>query len=69
MTSVEDTNPGDRVRLVSTSDPYTKLEPGALGTVHRVVESRTESSLFVRWDDGSRLSLIEGEDEWDVVTE
>jgi|TARA_B100000678_G_scaffold267380_1_gene252889 hypothetical protein len=51
----------DRVRLVSTTDPYTNLVPGNLGTVDRVDDLGT---IHVHWDQGSRLGLVSGEDEW-----
>ena len=48
----------DRVRLVSTTDPYTNLVPGNLGTVERVDDLGT---IHVHWDQGSRLGLVPGE--------
>lgn len=54
--------PGDRVTLVHTSDPYTRLRPGVEGTVTLVDGVGT---LHVRWDDGSTLGLIaEAGDRW-----
>jgi hypothetical protein len=47
---------GDRVRLVRCTDTYTKLEPGALGTVVYVDGLGT---VHVDWDSGSKLGLIE----------
>ncbi len=46
---------GDRVELVRCGDPWTKLEPGALGEVDFVDDLGT---VFVRWDDGSRLGIV-----------
>lgn len=46
--------PGDRVALVHTNDPYTRLRPGATGRVVRVRSTEVD----VRWDDGSRLSML-----------
>jgi hypothetical protein len=47
---------GDRVALVHTSDPHTRLTPGTAGTVtgydHR------HGQLHVAWDDGSSLSML-----------
>lgn len=54
-------NEGDRIRLVFCSDPYTKLEPGLLGTVSMVDAWGT---VHVDWDNGSRLGLVPGEDRW-----
>ena len=55
---------GKRVRLVSSSDPYTKLHPGAEGTVSSVDDLGT---VHVKWDCGSSLGLIYREDIWEEV--
>tara|TARA_Y100000356_G_C11040650_1_gene173333 strand:- start:22 stop:198 length:177 start_codon:yes stop_codon:yes gene_type:complete len=56
-------NKGDRIRLIHTDDPYTKLKTGDQGTIRRV----TEDMISVDWDTGSSLSLIYGEDEWETL--
>jgi hypothetical protein len=56
--------PGDRVTLIHTSDPYTKLQPGARGTVEMQDDAGT---VHVKWDDGSSLGLIPGEDRFSVT--
>ncbi|MCL2576934.1 MAG: DUF4314 domain-containing protein [Defluviitaleaceae bacterium] len=50
---------GTRVELVSMSDPYTTLVPGSKGTADFVDDTGT---LFVKWDCGSRLGVVYGED-------
>jgi len=55
---------GQRIRLVYTSDEYTRLRPGALGTV--VLEDSL-GTVHVKWDEGSSLGLVPGEDVWEVV--
>lgn len=55
---------GQRVRLVHTSDPYTNLIRGALGTVRRVDALGT---VHINWDSGSRLGLVPGVDEWVIL--
>ena len=57
---------GRRVELISTTDPYTHLTPGALGTVQFVDAVGT---MHVRWDDGSQLGLVEDEDRWKLLPE
>ena len=47
---------GDRVALVQTSDPYTRLTPGTAGTVTGY-DGRL-GQLAVTWDDGSTLSML-----------
>ena len=51
---------GARVELVHMNDPYnTKLFPGARGTVVSVDDIGT---VHVRWDRGSSLGVVYGED-------
>ncbi len=57
--------PGDRVCLVRCTDAYTKLEPNALGTVSFIDSLGT---VFVSWDDGHTLGLMErAGDRFEVV--
>jgi len=51
--------PGTRVVLVKMNDPFTKLEPGAKGTVTGVDDIGT---IHVNWDSGSSLGVAFGED-------
>jgi hypothetical protein len=48
--------PGERVVLVRTSDPYTRLIPGTMGTVARY--DAQHGQLAVHWDDGSTLAML-----------
>ena len=51
---------GARVELLHMDDPYnTKLFPGARGTVKYVDDIGT---IHVRWDCGSSLGVVYGED-------
>jgi hypothetical protein len=52
MTTVE---PGDRVRLLRTTDQHTRLQPGTEGTVTMIDAVGT---VHVDWDDGSRLGMV-----------
>lgn len=56
--------PGDRVRLIRTSDQYTRLRPGALGTVRRIDDIGT---VHINWDDDGLLGLLPDEDEFEVM--
>ena len=58
------TEQGDRVRLISTTDQHTTLQPGAVGTVLAVDSLGT---VHVQWDNGSSLGLVPGEDRWEVL--
>lgn len=51
--------PGTRVMLLRMNDPYTKLQPGAKGTVTGVDDTGT---IHVSWDSGSSLGVVFGED-------
>jgi Domain of unknown function (DUF4314) len=46
---------GTRVLLVRTTDEYTRLQPGATGTVNFIDDLGT---IHVRWDDGSSLGIV-----------
>lgn len=51
---------GSRVELLHMDDPYnTKLVPGSKGTVQGVDDMGT---IHVRWDCGSSLGIVYGED-------
>lgn len=57
--------PGDRVRLIQHTDPWSRLQPGTLGTISLIDSTGT---VHVRWDDGSALGLVEGTgDRWEVI--
>lgn len=56
---------GRRVRLISTTDSYTSLKPGALGTASFIDDMGT---LAVQWDDGSRLGMVPRADQWEFIS-
>lgn len=47
---------GERVRLIYCSDPYTLLKAGEEGIVDFVDDWGT---VFVQWDSGSNLGMVE----------
>jgi hypothetical protein len=49
---------GDRIVLVHTADPYTRLTPGTAGTVTGYDDRLGKGQLAVAWDDGSTLSML-----------
>jgi len=51
--------PGDRIALVRTDDPDTRLRPGDQGTV--IWWDPAQGQLHIRWDSGSTLSMLPGE--------
>ena len=50
-------SPGDRVELVATTDPYTRLRPGDRGTVTGVTDT-PEPTIDIAWDNGSTLAIL-----------
>jgi hypothetical protein len=59
MTSLAPYPRGDRVVLVATDDPGTRLRPGDQGTVLRW--DPAQGQLHIRWDSGSSLSMLPGD--------
>ena len=58
---------GSRVELLHMDDPYnTTLFPGAKGTVRSVDDMGT---IHVRWDCGSSLGVVYGEDSCRIIKE
>ena len=55
---------GTRVELVSMEDPYSRLKPGDRGMVDHVDDTGT---VFVRWESGSGLGIVYGEDRIRIV--
>lgn len=64
MTYQDHPHVGKRVVLRYTSDPYTNLTSGAQGTITFVDDTGT---VHVKWDNGTRLGLIPGEDKWEML--
>ena len=65
-----DTQPmvGDRIKLVTTDDPYTRLKSGDEGTVTFVgPEQDGGIQIGVKWDMESRLSMIIPTDEIEII--
>jgi Domain of unknown function (DUF4314) len=61
---VTDLRPGDRIELIHCSDPHTRLRAGDRGTVTLIDDAGT---VYVYWDEGSRCTVVLGEDEWTVL--
>ena len=55
-----------RVVLRQMREPYTTLTDGMMGTI---VGEDDAGHLLVDWDNGSRLSLLPGIDEYEIVEE
>lgn len=57
---------GTRLELISMDDPYAPVPPGTRGTVQYVDDI---GQIGIKWDNGSSLSLIPGEDSYRKLTE
>jgi Domain of unknown function (DUF4314) len=55
---------GRRVRLIHCADAYSTNQRGLEGTVTLVDDTGT---VHVRWDNGSTLGLVPGEDRWEEI--
>lgn len=58
-----------RIELVHTSDKFTDLKTGDVGTIVARRSDPWGEIVDVRWDNGSNLSLVAGEDLWRRITE
>jgi len=56
---------GDRIELVSTDDSWTSLHAGAKGTVYKIDEE--QDLIWIEWDNGEDLALINGVDKFKVI--
>lgn len=57
--------PGTRIELISMDDPYAPVPPGTRGTVTHVDDMGT---LHMKWDNGSTLGIVPGEDSFRKLT-
>lgn len=62
---------GRRIKLKYTTDSYTKLQEGDLGTIkwERLDDLWGDDVIGVNWDSGSTLSLIRGRDGFVILPE
>ena len=69
MTKLNRENEGKRVELVSTNDPYTILKPGDKGTYQCLLEHPRPLGIqhLIYWDNGSRLTMLEGVDKFKFI--
>ena len=56
---------GDKIQLASLEDTLTKLKRGDKGTVFKIDDE--QELIWVKWDNGEELALIQGVDKFNVV--
>ena len=56
---------GDRIKLISTTDPYTELKKGDKGTITDI----NKIQISVNWDNGSSLMMIPNIDKIKIINE
>ena len=67
----------DRVKLIHIDDEYSGLTQGICGTVAGIYAAneisksvnRPESIIWVKWDNGIELGLIEGIDKYEIISD
>jgi hypothetical protein len=62
-----DVKVGNRVQLIFINDTWTKLKKGDKGTVFKIEKENDESLIWVNWDNGEHLALLDGIDKYIVV--
>jgi len=60
-------NVGDRIELVFINDSWTRLKPGNRGTVMKIESETDETLVWVQWDNGERLALLDPIDKFKVI--
>ena len=63
---------GDRVRLIHSDNKFMLLKSGDLGTVWDIttfslMDEQQIRQIWIRWDNNSRLALLEGIDSFEIV--
>jgi hypothetical protein len=58
---------GDRVELIFINDSMTRLKPRDQGTVTKIEEESDETLVWVQWDNGEHLALLDPIDKYKVI--
>lgn len=59
---------GDRVELIYINDTWTKLKKGDRGTVSKVEFDNSDALIWVDWDNGEKLALLEEIDKFKIIS-
>jgi len=60
-------NVGDRIELIFINDTWTRLKPGDRGTVVKIESESDETLVWVQWDNGEHLALLDPIDKFNVI--
>lgn len=58
---------GDQVELVYINDSMTHLKPGDRGKVLKIESETDETLIWVQWDNGEHLALLDPIDKYKVI--
>ena len=56
---------GTRIRMIRMADDIAPVPPGMTGSVAIIDDA---GNIHMKWDNGRSLALIEGTDEFEVIT-
>jgi len=56
---------GDKVELIETDDSWSKLEKGSRGIVFKI--EKDQELIWVEWENGEKLALLEGIDKFKII--
>jgi hypothetical protein len=56
---------GDRVELIETNDTWSKIEKGSKGTITKI--DVDQELIWINWDNGEKLALLEGIDKYRII--
>lgn len=55
---------GTKIKCISMDDPYHPVPAGTIGIVDHIDDAGT---IHMKWENGSSLGLIEGQDQFEVI--
>jgi hypothetical protein len=58
---------GDRVELIFINDSMTRLKPSDQGIVTKIEDESDETLVWVQWDNGELLALLDPIDKYKII--